>query len=52
MLNETIHYAQANSHEILVALGQHIEVALIATVDHDHHCDPNGCRIDESPPGR
>lgn len=32
MLNETIHYAQANSHEILVALGQHIEVALIATI--------------------
>lgn len=32
MLNETIHYAQTNSHEILVALGQHIEVALIATI--------------------
>ncbi|WP_390409998.1 ABC transporter permease/substrate-binding protein [Lacticaseibacillus jixiensis] len=32
MLNETLHYAQANSHEILVALGQHIEVAVIATL--------------------
>ncbi|WP_225047119.1 ABC transporter permease/substrate-binding protein [Lacticaseibacillus kribbianus] len=32
MLNETLHYAQANGHEILVALGQHIEVALIATL--------------------
>lgn len=32
MFNETIHYAQTNGHEILVALGQHIEVALIATI--------------------
>ncbi|MFD1671109.1 ABC transporter permease/substrate-binding protein [Agrilactobacillus yilanensis] len=32
MFNETLRYAQNNSHEILIALGQHIEVALIATI--------------------
>jgi osmoprotectant transport system permease protein len=32
MLNDTIHYAQTNEHEIMVALAEHIEVALIATV--------------------
>lgn len=32
MLNATLRYAQANRHAILVALGQHIEVALIATL--------------------
>lgn len=32
MINQINRYVQANSHEILVALGQHIEVALIATI--------------------
>lgn len=32
MLNQTLHYVQTNGHEILLALLQHIEVALIATV--------------------
>ncbi|KRM86959.1 ABC transporter permease/substrate-binding protein [Lacticaseibacillus thailandensis] len=32
MIKEIIHYAQTNAHEILVALGQHIEVSLIATI--------------------
>ncbi|WP_262315015.1 ABC transporter permease/substrate-binding protein [Lacticaseibacillus parakribbianus] len=32
MLNQTLEYIHANGHELLVALGQHVAVALIATL--------------------